>query len=152
MEQEIVGQLVLAAFLGALIGSEREYRRKGAGLRTCSLVSLGTCLFSIISLELFKLFYQQSGVNFDPSRIIQAIAIGIGFIGAGVIFQQPSGVIGLTTAAALWTTAAIGLAIGVKLYFLATLATFLVIFILFALGWVEEKIFKGDKRLVDSER
>ena len=139
---EIISQLILAAFLGALIGLEREIKRKEAGLQTYSLVALGTCLFTIISFELFNLFLFKSGLSFDPSRIIQAIAIGIGFIGAGVIFRQPSGIIGLTTAAGLWTTAAIGIAVGVKLYFLAFFTTFLALFILAGFGLLEEKFFK----------
>jgi putative Mg2+ transporter-C (MgtC) family protein len=71
-----------------------------------------------------------------------AIAVGIGFIGAGVIFRQASGVIGLTTAAGLWMTAAIGVAVGVKLYFLAGFATFLALFILAGLGLLEERFLK----------
>ena len=71
-----------------------------------------------------------------------AIAIGIGFIGAGVIFRQPSGIVGLTTAAGLWATAAIGIAAGAKLYFLAIFTTFLALLILAGLGELEEKIFK----------
>ncbi len=138
----IILQLILAALLGSFIGLEREYKRKEAGLQTYSLVSLGTCLFTIISFYLFNFFYEKSGISFDPSRIIQAIAIGIGFIGAGVIFRQQSGVVGLTTAAGLWTTAAIGIAVGVKLYYLAFFTTFLAVLILAGLGLVEEKILK----------
>jgi putative Mg2+ transporter-C (MgtC) family protein len=139
---EIITQLILAIFLGALIGLERELKRKEAGLQTYSLVALGTCLFTIISFELFNSFFGKAGISFDPSRIIMAIAIGIGFIGAGVIFRQSSGIIGLTTAAGLWATAAIGIAVGVKLYFLAILTTFLVLLILAGFGRLEEKIFE----------
>jgi len=142
MEIEIIGQLFLAVFLGALIGLEREYKRKEAGLQTYSLVALGACLFTIISFNLFDSFLLKSGISFDPSRIIQAIAIGIGFIGAGVIFRQPSGILGLTTAAGLWTTAAIGIAVGSKLYFLAAFTAFLAILILAGFGLLEEKFFK----------
>lgn len=142
MELEVVLQLFLATVLGALIGLERECRRKEAGLRTFSLVSLGTCLFTIITIGLFNFFIGQAGINFDPSRVIQAIAVGIGFIGAGVIFRQPSGVVGLTTAAGLWVVAAIGMAIGVKFYFLAIFTTFLVLFILTIFGLLEEKVLK----------
>ncbi len=137
----IILQLLLAAFLGGLIGLEREYKGKEAGLQTYSLVALGTCLFTVITFELFNFFINKEGINFDPSRIIQAIAIGIGFIGAGVIFRQTSGVVGLTTAAGLWTTAAIGVAIGVNLYFLAIFATFLALLVLSGFGLLEEKIF-----------
>ena len=139
---EIICQLFLATVLGALIGLEREIKRKEAGLQTYSLVALGTCIFTIISFELFNSFFGKTGISFDPSRIIMAIAIGIGFIGAGVIFRQSSGVIGLTTAAGLWATAAIGIAVGVKLYFLAIFTTFLSLFILAGFGLLEEKILK----------
>jgi len=142
MELQIIGQLLLATFLGALIGLEREIKRKEAGLQTYSLVALSTCLFTIISFELFNSFFGKTGITFDPSRIIMAIAIGIGFIGAGVIFRQASGIIGLTTAAGLWVTAAIGIAVGVKLYFLAIFTTFLSLLILAGFGKLEEKIFK----------
>jgi len=142
MEIEIIGQLLLATFLGALIGLEREIKRKGAGLQTYSLVALGTCLFTIISFALFSVFLTQIGISFDPSRIIQAIAIGIGFIGAGVIFRQPPGIAGLTTAAGLWTTAAIGIAVGARLYFLAIFTTLLALLVLAGFGLLEEKLFK----------
>jgi putative Mg2+ transporter-C (MgtC) family protein len=140
MEYQIIYQLILATLLGALIGLEREVMRKEAGLRTYSLVSLGTCLFTIISLELFQSFTSTIGVSFDPTRIIQAIASGIGFIGAGVIFRQQSGVVGITTAAALWVVAAIGLAVGSQLYLLAIFTTFMTLLILFALRLFEEEV------------
>ena len=139
---EIICQLFLATVLGALIGLEREIKRKEAGLQTYSLVALGTCLFTIIFFELFNSFFGKTGISFDPSRIIMAIAIGIGFIGAGVIFRQSSGIVGLTTAPGLWVTAAIGIAIGAGLYFLAIFTTFLTFLILAGFGLLEEKILK----------
>jgi len=135
MEIEVFCQLILATLLGALIGLEREYKRKGAGLQTFSLVALGASLLTVITL--------QFG-SFNPA-IIQAIAIGIGFIEAGVIFRQPSGTVGLTTAAGLWTTAAIGLAVGSGFYLLALFTTFLALLILSGLGLLEEKIFSKEK-------
>jgi len=142
MEFQIICQLFLATFLGALIGLEREYKRKQAGLQTYSLVALGSCLFTIISFNLVNLFPGELGINLDPLRVIQAIAIGIGFIGAGVIFRQPSGIFGLTTAAGLWLSAAIGIAVGAGFYFLAAFTTLLAILILAGLGLLEEKLFK----------
>lgn len=138
---ELFCQLLLATFLGAMIGFERETKRKEAGFRTYSLVALGTCIFTLIAFKLFDFFYNKSGIAFDPSRIIQAVAIGIGFIGAGVIFRQTSGVIGLTTAAGLWVTAAIGIGVGAKFYFLSILGAFFALLILVGFGLVEEKIF-----------
>lgn len=146
MDFQIIIQLILATFLGALIGLERELKRKGAGLQTYSLVALGTCLFTVISLESFNFFINSiPGINFDPSRIVQAVAVGIGFIGAGVIFHHQSGVMGLTTAAGLWVTSAIGIAVGIKLYFLSIIATLLTILILAGFGQIEEKCFKNER-------
>lgn len=149
MEIDIICQLLLATLLGALVGLEREYKRKGAGLQTYSLVALGSCLFTVVSFELFNFFLLKSGISFDPSRIIQAIAIGIGFIGAGVIFRQPSGAVGLTTAAGLWTTAAIGIAVGAQLYFLAIFTALLALLILAGFGLLEEKLFEREKRKLE---
>jgi len=137
MELEIFCQLLLATFLGAIIGLEREVKRKEAGLQTYSLVALGTCLFTIVSFSLAKLL-----INFDPSPILIAIGVGMGFIGAGTIFRGEGKIEGLTTAAGLWVTAAIGLAIGTQFYFLAITATLLVLLIFVGLGFLEGKIFK----------
>lgn len=126
---QIVFQLFLAVLLGGLIGLEREFKRKEAGLQTFSLVTLGSCLFTLGSSQF---------VGFNPAMI----AIGIGFIGAGVIFRQSSGTVGLTTAAGLWATSAIGIAVGAELYFLAIAGTFLTLFIFAGLGLLERKIFK----------
>jgi putative Mg2+ transporter-C (MgtC) family protein len=139
---QLILQMVLALVLGAVLGLERERKGKEAGLQTYSLVTLGSCLFTILSFELFSFFTTKTGVSFDPSRIIQAIAIGIGFIGAGVIIFRQSHVEGITTAAGFWCAAAIGIAVGAKLYFLALLATLLVMFILIGFGEFERKYFK----------
>jgi len=137
-------QLFLSVFLGAIIGVEREIKRKEAGLQTHSLVALGSCFFTMISFKMIEIFSQNSGVAFDPIRVIQAVAIGIGFIGAGVIFRQPSGIVGLTTSAGLWIAAAIGIAVGVKMYYLAIFATFLSLLVLFGFGLLEQRFFGGD--------
>jgi len=133
---EAVFQLFLATFLGALIGLEREIKRREAGLQTYSLVALGSCLFTMITLSLAK-----SNIV-DPSPIILAIAAGMGFIGAGAIFRGENQIQGLTTAAGLWATAAIGLAVGVGIelfYFFAIVGTFLVLLILSGFGLLEKK-------------
>ena len=138
MEIELVCQLLLATFLGAFIGLEREIKAKEAGLQTYSLVSLGSCVFTVIAFYFFQSFGSST---IDVVRIIQAIAIGVGFIGAGTIFKGQKGVEGLTTAAGLWAVAAIGIAVGAKLYFLAIFATLLAILILAGFGKLEEKFF-----------
>jgi putative Mg2+ transporter-C (MgtC) family protein len=136
MENEVFFQLTLAVILGALIGFERERKRKGAGIQTYSLVSLGSCLFSLLAFSLGSLKI------LDPSPILVAIALGMGFIGAGAIFRGETQVFGLTTAAGLWTTAAIGFAIGAKFYSLAVFSTVLVLIIFYFFGLLEEKLFK----------
>lgn len=140
--EKIIFRLLLATLLGALIGLEREYKRKGAGLKTYSLVCLGSCLFTVLSFEWLSVFSPQAGINIDPTRIVQAIATGIGFIGAGIIFQQGEGVIGLTTAAGLWVTAAIGIAVGVGFYYLAIFSSILTVATLFIFAILEGKFLK----------
>jgi putative Mg2+ transporter-C (MgtC) family protein len=142
MEAETIFKLFLALFLGALIGLEREIKRKEAGLQTYTLVVLGTCLFTIMGFQFFSLFFNKPGVHFDPLVIIQAVATGIGFIGAGVIFRGEEGVRGLTTAAGLWVAAAIGVSVGANFYFLAVLTTIFTILVFSGFGLIEEKFFK----------
>ncbi len=113
--------LILAVLLGGIIGIEREITHKPAGLRTHMLVCMGSCLFTIISVHEF---------NVDPARLAAGIVTGIGFIGAGAIIAERERVVGITTAASLWVTAAIGLTVGVGNYLLASLATLLVFIIL----------------------
>jgi len=139
-ELEILGQLALALVLGTLIGIEREFARKSAGMRTYALVSMGAALFCIIPQLTFK-----AGVGgFDPSRVLSQVVLGIGFIGAGVIIFQKSRVHGLTTAASLWTTAAIGAAVGYQLYNLAIYSTLLVLLVLVVFYSIEKKFLKKE--------
>lgn len=139
---QIFIQLILASLLGGLLGLEREYKRKEAGLRTYALVSLGAALFTIIGFETFFKFVEKTGVSFDPSRIIAALVMGIGFIGAGLIIYRQVHIEGLTTAAGLWLAAAIGGAVGCQLYLTAIFTAFLGIIILAGLRLTEEKIFE----------
>jgi len=137
MSIETICQLLLATILGAIIGLERKFKKRLAGLQTYSLVSLGSCLITSTAILLAK----EGGVK-DASSIFSAIAIGVGFIGAGTIFRGEGKVEGITTAAGLWVTAAIGLAVGVKFYFLAILTTFLALLIFIGFGFLENKLFK----------
>jgi len=133
-------QLFFAAFLGGLIGLEREYQRKEAGFKTFALVCLGSCLFTLIGVNFSKIGVYPL-VQIDLTRIIQAVAVGVGFIGAGSIIYRKFQVEGLTTAAALWTSAAIGVGVGIGLYYLSAFTAFLVIGILAILRLIEEKFF-----------
>jgi len=144
-------QILLAAFLGGLVGMEREHKRREAGLRTFSLVSLGACLFTVIAIYLSSNAEHLGYLaQIDPTRVIQAVAIGIGFIGSGVIIHHKLEVEGLTTAAALWTTAAIGIGVGVQLYSLAILGTILIIGVLAGFRLIEERLFH--KKSEENER
>ena len=138
---QIIIQLFLAAILGGLLGLEREYQKRAAGLRTHSLVCLGSALFTIISLESFYQGTAVVGISFDPSRVISGIVLGVGFIGAGLIMHRGFKIEGLTTAAGIWVVAAIGVAVGLKLYFVAVFSAFLALAILSILRLLEEKVF-----------
>lgn len=124
---EFVLRLLAATAMGAAIGLEREYHAKEAGLRTHLLVALGSCLFMILSVYGFDFMLGREHVSFDPSRIAAQVVTGIGFIGAGTIIFQKQVVRGLTTAAGLWVTAAIGLACGNGMYWVALIATVIVL-------------------------
>lgn len=123
----MVIRLLMATALGALIGVEREYHAKEAGVRTHLLVAVGSCLFMILSAYGFDSFLDQDHVSFDPSRIAAQVVTGIGFLGAGTIILQKQVVRGLTTAAGVWVTAAIGLACGIGMYLIAAVTTVIVI-------------------------
>ncbi len=120
-------RLSLATLLGAVIGFEREYHAKEAGIRTHLLVALGACLFMILSVYGFDFMLDRDHVSFDPSRIASQVVTGIGFIGAGTIILQKQMVRGLTTAAGLWVTAAIGLACGNGMFIIAAVTTVIVL-------------------------
>ena len=116
---EMILRLLLAAALGAGIGYQRERAGKAAGVRTHVLVSSGAALFTLVSI------YGFSGAAVDISRVAAGVVVGIGFIGAGVILrgQREKEVAGLTTAATIWITAAIGLAAGAGMYLVSVIAT-----------------------------
>lgn len=117
---EVLIGLLLSLGFGAIVGFEREQARRPAGLRTHMLVCLGTCLFTIVSYSFAS----------DPARIAAGVVAGIGFIGAGTIWSEKDKVKGITTAASLWVTAAIGLSTGIGDYPLAGLVTLLTVVVL----------------------
>jgi len=132
-----VGELGAAFGLSSLIGLEREWRQKSAGLRLYALVGVGAALFVIISKYGFFDVLSAGRVVLDPSRVAAAVVTGIGFIGGGLIFVRGDTVRGLTTAATVWVTAAIGMACGAGLLLLAVLVTaghFIVVFVYPALA------------------
>ena len=135
----LIFRLVAAGLLGGLIGMEREFRAKEAGVRTHFIVALGSALFMIISEFAFE------GKQHDAARVAAQVVSGIGFIGAGVIIFQRNVVRGVTTAAGLWVAAAIGLACGGGMYILSIASTILVLVGLEAFNFVLRKIDKHKK-------
>jgi putative Mg2+ transporter-C (MgtC) family protein len=132
-------RLGLAALLGGIIGIEREFREREAGLRTHMLVAIGAALFTVVSAFGFHDVLQNGSgafVRLDPSRIAAQIVSGIGFLGAGAIIRQGLSIRGLTTAATLWAVAAIGMACGAGSYAAAIITTLLVLFMLWPMRYV----------------
>lgn len=145
----IIFKIVLAAALGLLVGMEREHFNKPAGMRTYALIAMGATLFTALSYEGLEGF---QGLGFDPSRIAAQVVVGVGFIGAGIIFFKGNSVQGLTTAAGIWAVAAMGMAVGFGMYEVAVTSTLLILAILFGVGTLEKKIFKSDYGAVDSKQ
>lgn len=144
---EFVWRLGVAGLCGTMIGLDREYREKEAGFRTHFLVALGSALMMIVSQYGFEGFLAtHDGLRFDPGRIAAQVVSGIGFIGAGTIIFHHQIVRGLTTAASLWATAGIGLAVGAGMYWLALAATLLTLLALEGLGLLFHSL--GLRRLV----
>ena len=127
-------RLLVALILGAVVGLERERQERAAGLRTVTMVSLGSCLFTIVGAYGFP--------NTDPSRVAAQIVTGIGFLGAGTIFLRKDLVRGLTTAATIWAVAAIGMAAGTSQYIVAFFTTLLILSVLMVLKPIEKRFFK----------
>lgn len=140
MTTEYFIRILIASLMGGLIGLEREYRAKEAGFRTHFLVGLGSALFMILSQYGFDSLLDGSpNVSVDPSRIASQVVTGIGFIGAGIIIFQKNVIRGLTTAAGLWVTSAIGMTCGAGLYMLATATTVLVLICLEVLNMILQR-------------
>src|SRR5262249_35781386 len=136
LETLMAVRTIIAALLGAVIGWEREQHRSEAGIRTYAAVSMGACVFGLVSAHV------ESGA--DPTRIAAQVVTGVGFLGAGVILRERGQITGLTAAATIWATAAIGLAIAYGMYVLGALAA-LIVFALLSLhhvpGW--NRLTKG---------
>ena len=147
MEIEFILRILCAAVLGGLIGLEREYRAKEAGFRTHFLVALGSALFMIVSAYGFTEVSMTEAHRWDVSRIAAQVVSGIGFIGAGtIIFHKSENVVrGLTTAAGVWVTAAIGLACGGGMYVLSIASTLTVLAGLEAFNYFLHKFDKKVK-------
>jgi putative Mg2+ transporter-C (MgtC) family protein len=139
---EIVFRLVAALAAGGIIGLERSFRGRAAGFRTHALVCLASSLLMLVTVYEHQWFVAQGGsrVVVDPTRMAQGIMTGIGFLGAGVIVKEGLTVRGLTTAASIWVTAAIGILTGIGFYFAAGIGVILTLGTLSVFRWIESKI------------
>jgi putative Mg2+ transporter-C (MgtC) family protein len=142
-DTELIQRLLLAAALGAVIGLEREWRNKDAGLRTNILITIGSALFTLMSIEI------TDATTGDTSRIAAQIVTGVGFLGAGAILRTDAGIQGLTTAATIWVNAALGVAVGGGEYQLAVIGTAVTLVVLLVLHPIEKYI---DRKRPDGER
>lgn len=137
---EILSRLLVATLLGIAIGAERAMAHKTAGMRTYSLVSMGSASYIIISEIITKQY--ATFTNLDPLRIASQIIVGVGFLGAGLIIFKESRLQGLTTAAGLWVSAGIGIAAGFGLYAISFFITAITLFVFTILWFIEKRIRK----------
>ncbi|HNP65582.1 MAG TPA: MgtC/SapB family protein [Woeseiaceae bacterium] len=139
LELMLAMRTVVATVLGGLVGLERSFHRREAGVRTYASVAMGACVFALIS---------QHIPGAEPSRMAANIVVGVGFLGAGIIIQNGARTFGLTTAATVWATAAIGTGVGYGMYILSTLCTVILFLILAAhhLPWFGSKNDTSDDR------
>jgi putative Mg2+ transporter-C (MgtC) family protein len=136
-QTELALRLIVAAVLGAAIGAEREIHGHPAGIRTHMLVALGSALFTVLSIHGFG---QGPGSGIDPTRIAAQVVTGIGFLGAGAILKDGVVIRGLTTAASLWATAAVGLATGAGEYLIATVSAVIILVSLWPINALAERL------------
>lgn len=129
-----IARLALALALGAIVGWERERERKPAGLQDFALISFGAAMFIVVGFAVSS----PSGV--DPLRIVPSVVTGVGFLGAGSILREGGSIVGLTTAAAIWATASVGVAAGLGLYAMALAGTAAIWLVLRILGLVEDRL------------
>lgn len=138
-----VFKLLLSLLLGSIVGLERRHKGQIAGMRTFALISMGATLAMLVSIYIPQEYMGLK--NGDPGRIAAQVISGIGFLGAGAIIQMKGSVRGLTTAAGIWMTACLGLAVGAGMYLIATMACLLIIFVLTALDLAEKNLFRGNE-------
>lgn len=139
----VLSRIVLAVVLGGIIGLEREKKGRSAGLRTHILVCTGSSLIMLVSLYIFEMYQGKAPV--DPSRIAAGVVTGIGFLGAGTIMGSSEGVRGLTTAASIWVSSAIGLAVGCGFFNAAAITTVATFITLAFLKHIEKKLEVAEK-------
>lgn len=143
-------RLILALLLGAVVGSERKHKGQVAGIRTFALISMGACLSMLLSIYVPQEYMGLK--NGDPGRIAAQVITGIGFLGGGAMIQQRGVVRGLTTAAGIWITAIIGMAVGVGMYLASIICTLLIFFVIVGFNRFEHVIHIGQETKVISIR
>ncbi|MEE8359318.1 MAG: MgtC/SapB family protein [Candidatus Omnitrophota bacterium] len=148
-DQDIIISILLAVFIGGIIGFERETHKRAAGLRTHILVCIGSTLITLTSIFMAEK-YSGTFQNTDPSRIAAGIVTGIGFLGAGTIIRGRTSIQGLTTAASLWGVAGIGMALGCGFYKAAIFAAVVMFLTLLVLGTFKRKVL--GKAMPDIDR
>ena len=136
----VLSRLTVAMLLGMVIGTERLLAHKTAGMRTYAFVSMGAALFIIISEMVTAQYLGLS--EFDPLRMASQVVVGVGFLGAGIIFFKDKELVGITSASGLWVSAGIGMAVGFGLYAIGIIATLLSLFIFIVLWFIEERLRK----------
>jgi putative Mg2+ transporter-C (MgtC) family protein len=145
---EAIGMVSLAALLGAIVGLERTWIGRPAGLRTNIVIAISSCLFTILSIEGFP----PRGSAQDTARVAAQIVTGVGFLGAGALMHSKKFVTGLTTAAAIWLVAAIGMAVGAGAYFLAVFTTLLSTVLLVLLAPISDRLVQRGQVRAETHR
>lgn len=142
----VLARMLLATVLGAVIGLEREWRQRPAGLKTHMVVCLASATFTLVSLELVNIpAFDDPNIRMDPSRLIEAITNGVAFLAAGFIIFAKGKIMGITTGAGMWLAASVGLASGLGLWHIAIIATAIVIVTFIVVGKMERSV-GSDKR------
>ncbi|MDP3899178.1 MAG: MgtC/SapB family protein [Mesorhizobium sp.] len=148
----IAARLVLAALLGAIIGFEREWRQRPAGLRTHMLVCLAAALIAIVTIEITHVaYFQDDSVQVDPIRLVEAVTAGVAFLAAGLIIFAKGEVHGLTTGAGMWLASAIGLCCGLGFWQIGLFGTALAVVVLGLLQQVSDRIAPGARDKAQGE-
>lgn len=143
-------RMLLALLLGSLVGAERKHKGQIAGIRTFALISMGACLAMLLSIYVPQEYMGLK--NGDPGRIAAQVITGIGFLGGGAMIQQKGAVRGLTTAAGIWITAILGMAVGVGMYFASIMCTVLIFVVVVGFNRFEHRIHIGQETKVISIR
>ncbi|MBQ0707705.1 MULTISPECIES: MgtC/SapB family protein [unclassified Ochrobactrum] len=144
----VLARMLLATVLGSIIGLEREWRRRPAGLKTHMLVCLASATFTIVSLELVNVpVFNDQNIRMDPSRLVEAITSGVAFLAAGFIIFARGKITGITTGAGMWLAASVGLASGLGLWHIAIMATFIAVAVLIVVGKMENSVGPDNSKL-----